>query len=130
MDISSLKVWVALKRAFGLLNLETGQKCSSTAEAVERASLALESVDDVHGGHGLSLSMLGVGHSITDDILKKHFQNPTSLLIDQARDTLHAATTSKATDGGFGYALDVISQNFAVALGASLAESFASFSSS
>ena len=39
-----------------------------TAESVEGTALALQSVDDIHGGDGLSLGVLGVGDSITDDI--------------------------------------------------------------
>ena len=42
-----------------------------TAESVEGTSLTLEGVDDIHGGDSLPLSVLGVGHSATDDILQE-----------------------------------------------------------
>jgi hypothetical protein len=42
---------------------------SLAAESVESAPLALERVDDVHGGDGLSLGVLRVGDGIADDVL-------------------------------------------------------------
>ncbi len=42
---------------------------SLTAKSVQSTSLPFESIDDVHGGYGLSLGVLGVGDSITDDVL-------------------------------------------------------------
>lgn len=47
--------------------------------------------------------------------------------IRTGRNTLDTATTSKTTDGRLGDALDVVAENLAVTLGASLAETFASF---
>ena len=44
------------------------------SEAVESPPLPLESVDDVHGSDSLPLSMLGVGHSVTDDVLQEYLQ--------------------------------------------------------
>ena len=45
-----------------------------------------------------------------------------------SRDTLHAATASETTDGGLGNALDVVSEDLAVALCSAFAEAFAAFS--
>ena len=101
-----------------------------TAESVEGTSLALEGVDNVHGGDGLPLGVLGVGHGITDDVLKENLQNTTGLLVDEAGDTLDSTTTSKTTDGGLGDTLDVITKNLPVALGAPLSESLSSFAAS
>ena len=42
---------------------------SLTAESVQSTSLPFQGVDNVHGGDGLSLGVLGVGDSITDDVL-------------------------------------------------------------
>ena len=42
-----------------------------TAESVEGTALTLQSVDDIHGGDGLSLGVLGVGDSITDHVLQE-----------------------------------------------------------
>ena len=89
--------------------------------------MPLQSIDDVHGGDGPSLSVLGVGNGVTDHVLEEDLENTTSLLVDEARDTLDTTTASETTDGGLGDALDVVSQNLPVALGASLSETFASF---
>ena len=101
-----------------------------TAESVEGTALALQSVDDVHGSDGLSLGVLSVGDGITDDVLKEDLEDTTGLLIDQARDTLDTSTSRQTADGGLGDTLDVITQDFAMTLGASLSESFSSFASS
>jgi len=92
--------------------------------------LAFEGIDDIHGGDSLPLGMFSVGDSITDDVLKEDLEDSTGLLIDEARDTLDTSTSGQPADGGLGDTLDVITQHFAMTLGASFAESFASFSSS
>ena len=101
-----------------------------TTESVEGAALPLESIDDVHGSDGLSLGVLRVGDSITDDVLKEHLQHSTSLLVDKARDALDTATAGKTTDGWLGDPLDVVTENLPVTLGASLSETLASFATS
>ena len=116
---------MALKRAFGLRVGEDGL----TAESVQGASLPLQSVDNIHGGDGLPLGVLGVGDGITDHVLQEHLEDTAGLLVDQTGDTLHTATTGKTADSGLGDALDVITENFTVTLGASFPESFSSFSS-
>jgi len=97
-----------------------------TAETVEGTALALESVDDVHGGDGLSLGVLGVGDGVTDDVFEEDLEDTTGLFVDEARDSLHTTTTGKTTNGGLGDALDVVAQYFTMTLGASLAETLAS----
>ncbi|TRY78531.1 hypothetical protein TCAL_12919 [Tigriopus californicus] len=87
-------------------------------------------VDHVHGGDGLSLGVFSVGDSITDDVLKEHLEDSACLLIDQARDTLDATTTSQSSNCRLGDTLDIITQNFAMTLGASFAQTFTSFASS
>ena len=42
-----------------------------TAESVEGTSLALEGVDNVHGGDGLPLGVLSVGDRVSDHILQE-----------------------------------------------------------
>jgi len=93
-------------------------------------ALAFQSVDDIHSGDSLPLGVLSVGDGITDHVLKEHFQDTTSLLVDEARDTLDSTTASETTDSWLGDTLDVITQDFAMTLGATLAESLASFSTS
>jgi hypothetical protein len=101
-----------------------------TTESVEGSALSLQSIDDVHGGDGLPLGVLGVGDSVTDDVLKENLEDTSGLLIDEARDALDTTTAGQTADGGLGDALDVVAKDFAVTLGASLAESLASFASS
>ena len=92
--------------------------------------MPLEGIDDIHGGDGLPLGVFSVGDSITDDVLKENLEDTTGLLIDQARDTLDTTTASQTADGGLGDTLDVVTQDFAMTLSASLSESFASFATS
>ena len=101
-----------------------------TAETVQSAALAFQSIDDIHSGDGLALGVFGVGDGITDDVLKEDLKNTAGLLVDQAGDTLDTTAASETADGGLGDALDVVAQNFTMALGASFAESFASLSTS
>ena len=89
-------------------------------EAVEGA-VALERVDDIHGGDGLAARVVGVGHGVADHVLKEDPEDAAGLLVDQARDALDAATASQAADGGLGDALDVVAEHRAVALGGALA---------
>ena len=106
---------VAPKRAVGLL---CGQQ-RLTAKSVKCTSLAFESVDYIHGCHSLSLGVLGVRYSITDNVLQEDFKNTSGFFIDEARDSLDTATASKTTDGWLGDTLDVITKNLSVTLGTS-----------
>ena len=101
-----------------------------TAETIESAALAFKGIHNIHGGDGLPLGMLGVGDSITDDVLKEDLEDTTGLFVDEARDALDTATASQTTDGGLGNALDIITQDLAVTLGASLSEPLASLAAS
>ena len=122
-------VVVALKKASGGRERERSRRCLTT-ESVESATLSLEGIDDVHGSHGLALGVLSVGDGIADHILKEGLENATGLFVDEARDTLDTTTASKTADGGLGNTLDVVTQDLAMTLGASLAEALASFSTS
>ena len=73
--------------------------------------------------------MLSVGDSITDNILKENFENSSGLFIDEPRDTLDSTSPGQTPDGGLGDSLDVITQDFAMTLCASLSESLSSFAS-
>ena len=78
----------------------------SAAEAVEGAALALESVDDVEGGDGLALGVLGVGDGVTDDVLEEGAENGAGLLVDVGADALDTTAAGEAADGGLGDAHD------------------------
>ena len=92
--------------------------------------MPLQGIDDIHGSDSLPLGMLGVGDSVPDDVLKEDLEDTSGLLIDEARDTLDTTTARQTADGGLGDALDVVPEDLPVALGASLAESLASFAAS
>ena len=99
-----------------------------TAKTIEGASLAFQSVDNIHGGNRLSFGVLGVGDGVTDHVFQKHFEDTAGLLIDKAGDTLYTTTASQTTDCWLGDPLDVVTEDFPVALGTSLSETFASLS--
>ena len=105
-------------------------KSSLTTESVEGSALSLQSIDDIHGGDSLPLGVLGVGDSVTDDVLKEDLEDTSGLLVDEARDTLDTTSASQTADGGLGDALDVVTKDLSVTLGASLSESLASFTTS
>ncbi|RCN53557.1 core histone H2A/H2B/H3/H4 [Ancylostoma caninum] len=54
-------------------------------ERIASAALALEGVDDVHGGDGLALGVLAVGDSVTDHVLKENLEDSAGLLVDETR---------------------------------------------
>ena len=120
-------MWWLLEKPVGK---KKKKKRRLTAESVEGTSLTLQSVDDVHGSDGLSLGVLGVGDSVTDDILQEDLEDAAGLLVDEAADALHSTTASQSADGWLGDALDVVAQDLPVALSTSLAETFASFATS
>ena len=103
---------------------------SLTSKSIEGTSLSLEGIDDIHSGDSLPLGVFGVGDGVTDDVLKEDLEDTTGLLVDQARDTLDTTTTRQTANSGLGDTLDVITQDFAMTLSASLSESFASFTTS
>ena len=67
------------------------------------------------------LGVLCVGDRVPKNILQKHLQHASGLLVNEAGNAFDSPTPSKAPNGGLGDALDVISQDFAVALGTTLA---------
>ena len=100
------------------------------AEAVKSSTLSLQSVHHFHSSDGLSLGVLGIGDSITYDVLEEHFQHPACLFVDQSWDSFNSTTACQSSDCRLGDALDVVSKDFSVSLGASFSQTFASFSSS
>jgi hypothetical protein len=99
-------------------------------EAVQGAALSLESIDHVESSHSLPASVLSVGDGITDNVLKEDLEDTTSLLVDEAGDTLHTTTSSQTADSWLGNTLDVVAKNLAMALSTTLAEAFATFTTS
>ena len=96
------------------------------AEAVQGAALTLQSVDDVHGGDGLALGVLGVRNGVTDDVLEEHLEDTAGLLVDEAGDSLDTTTTSQTANGGLSNSLDVITEHLTVTLGTTLPKTLSS----
>ena len=71
--------------------------------------------------------MLGVGNGITNDRFEEGFKDTTGLLIDHGGDTLDTTTASETTDGGLGDTLDVVTQDLAMTLSATLSETLTTF---
>ena len=46
-----------------------------SAKAVQSPALPLQSIDHIHSGHSLPLGMLGVGDSVSDDILQEDLKD-------------------------------------------------------
>ena len=113
----------------GLGGREPGNLGTLTSEAIQSFTLAFQSIDDIHGRDCLPLGMLCVGDRVPDDVLKEHLENPTGFLVDEARNSLHPASTSQTADGRLGDALDVVTEYLAMAFGSPLSKSFATFSS-
>ena len=91
-----------------------------SAEAVKGAALSLEGVDDIKSSDGLAASVLGVGDSVTDDVLEEHLEDTAGLLVDEAGDALDATSAGKSANSRLGDTLDVVSQDLSVALSTSL----------
>ena len=107
----------------------TGERGYSAAEAVEGAALSLERVDHVHGGDSLALGVLCVGNCILGHIIKEHLQHPAGLLVE-ARDALDSSTPSQAANSGLNDALNIVSKNFTVTLGAPLSQTLSTLNTS
>jgi hypothetical protein len=101
-----------------------------TAESIEGLALSFQSIDDIHGGDGLPLGMLGVGDSIPDNIFEENFENTSGFFVDESRDTLNTTSSSKTTDSGFRDTLDIVTKNLTMSLGTSFSQTFTSLSTS
>lgn len=134
---------------------EKSRECKSSlsTETVQSAALSLKSVDNIEGGDSLSLGVLSVGDSISDDTFEEGLQDTAGFLVDHcldglatsgnaeyewhepgeaskltSRDTLNTTTTGETSDGRLGYALDVVTKNLSVTLGSTFAEALSTFS--
>jgi hypothetical protein len=90
-------------------------------------ALALESVDNIERCDSLSLGVLSVCDSITDDTLEEGLEDTAGFFVDHGGDTLDTTTTSETADSGLGDTLDVVTQDLAVTLGTTLAETLSTF---
>jgi len=88
-----------------------------TSKTVQRASLSLQGIYNIHSGNSLPLCMFGVCNSIPDYVLQKHFQHTARLLVNQTWYTLYTTSTCQPSDGRFRNSLDIIAQNLPMPLG-------------
>ena len=96
----------------------------STTKTVKGTALTFERVDHVHSGNSLALGVLCVGDRVPDHVFQKHFQHPTSLFLDKTGDTFDASTTSQTSDSWLSNTLDIVPQDFPMALSAPLTKAF------
>ena len=64
--------------------------------------MSLESVHDIERSDRLSAGMLGVGDSVSDDVLKKDLEDTAGLLVDEARNALDATSARQSADSRLG----------------------------
>jgi len=55
-----------------------------TTETVEGSALSLQSVDNVEGGDGLALGVLGVGDGVTNNTLEEGLEDTSGLFVDHS----------------------------------------------
>lgn len=97
--------------------------CLNT-ETVKSTAVTLEGVDNVEGSDGLTLGVVSVLSSITNDVHEELTKDVTNAVVDQERDTLDTTTTGETTNSGLGNTLKVVTGDLSVTLGATLAETF------
>ena len=93
------------------------KKLHLTTETVEGTALTFQGVDHIHSSDSLSAGVLGVGDGVTDDGFKEDLEDTTGFFVDESGDAFDTTTSRKTADGGFGNALDVVSQDLAVTFG-------------
>lgn len=57
--------------------------------------MSLESVDDIEGGDGLALGVLGVGDCVTNDAFEEGLEDTAGLFVDHWGDALATLWFSK-----------------------------------
>lgn len=114
---------------FWFLFYQRASRNRLASETVERTPLTFQCVNDVHGRDGLPLCVLRVGDCVANDVLEENLEYSSGLFVYQAGDSLDSSTASQTPDGGFGDALDVVSEHLAMTFGSSLAETLSSFAS-
>ena len=96
--------------------MATNRVCLS-AKTIEGFPLTLEGVDDIHGCNSPALRVVGVCDSIMDEILEEDLEDATGFLVDETRQTLDTAPTSKTADSSLRNPINVAAKNLAVAHG-------------
>ena len=87
-----------------LKKVHSASECRSedlTTKAVQRATLAFQSEDNVPDRHCLALGVLCVRHGVAKHVLQKRLQYIASLFVDETGDALDTASPSKTPNGMF-----------------------------
>jgi hypothetical protein len=103
-------------------------KTRLTTETIEGTTLSLERVDNIERSNCLAFGMFGVCDGIANNTLKEGLEDTTSLLVYHSGNTLDTTTTCETTDSRLCDTLDVVTKNLPVALGTTLSETLATFS--
>ena len=82
--------------------------------------MSLEGVDDVKRDDGFAAGMLSICDRVANDGFEEHLEDIAGFLVDETGDALDAATACESTNRRLGDALDVVTKDLAMALGASL----------
>ncbi|KAL3829157.1 hypothetical protein ACJIZ3_017959 [Penstemon smallii] len=114
--IRFLLAFLDSKTSINFPNFMKKIKKGSTPKPIECPALPLQSIHHIHSSNSLPPGVLGICNRITNHILQKYLQNSTCLFVNQAGNALYAAPPSKPTDGGFRDSLDVVTEDFPVAL--------------
>ena len=89
-------------KRFRLLYKVTNVLERSSTETVEGSALSLEGIDDIEGGDGLSLGVLGVGNGVLDNVLEELSEDNSGLVIDEGADSLDTTSSGESSDGWLG----------------------------
>ena len=111
------------------INKQLCRECSST-ETVEGSTLSLEGIDDIEGGDGLSLGVLGVGDGVLDNVLEEASEDNSGLVIDEGADSLDSTSSGESSDGWLGDTEDGVLDGLgSESLGSSLSSDLTELSS-
>ena len=121
--MAALKGGGELERRVAALRERVFQS-QSPPKPVERLSLPLERVDDVECRDRLAARVFHEGHGVVHDALEKNLEHAARLLVDEARDALHASAARQAADRGLRDAQDVVAHHLAVAASAAHSQAF------
>ena len=98
-------------------------------ETIKSPALPFESINNIHGSHGLPPGVLCVCDGVPDDVLKEVPEDASDLLIDVTADTLDTTSPSETADSWLCDTLDVLAHNLAMPLGTTLTETLTTFAS-
>ena len=102
----------------------------SSSETVKGSTLSLKSIDDIEGGDGLSLGVLGVADGISDNVLEEASEDNSGLVIDEGADSLDSTSSSESSNGWLGDTENGVLDGFgSESLGSSLSSDLSEFTS-